>query len=141
MNLNIVTLDCKKWSKDDWRDAYAQYCAYNQFGQMTKREYYDFVNERHKRLRESAQTPSKEFMNNHTRGWRNAVQWAKKRGCDMNGRLFAANAAGKHNADALVVAERAEEMATNTMQRLDYIISKMKGKGSGKSNNDYSGHA
>ena len=124
MNLNIVTLDCKEWSKDDWRDAYAQYCKHNQFGPMTKREYYNFVNDRHKRLREASESPSKEFMDNHARGWRNAVQWAKKRGCDINGRLLVAAIAEKRDADALAVAERAEDLAINTMQRLDHLIKK-----------------
>ena len=132
MNLAIVNLDCKDWDKETWRDAYAQYCKYNQFGPMTKREYYEFVNDRHKRLREASESPSKEFMDNHARGWRNAVRWAKKRGCDMNGRLLVAGIAERRDADALEVAERAEDMATNAMQRLDRIVRKMKGKGNGK---------
>ena len=141
MNLNIVTLDCKEWSKGDWREAYAQYCAHNQFGPMTKREYFNFVNHRHKQLRETSESPSKDFLDNHARGWRNAVRWAKKRGCDMNGRLLVAGIVEKRDADALAVAERAEDLATNTMQRLDYIISKMERKGSGRRDNNYSGHA
>lgn len=126
MNLDIVNLDCKDWSKDDWRDAYTQYCAHNQFGPMTKKQYYEFVNERHKRLRELSKKPSQEFLDSHTHGWKNAVQWAKKRGCDMNGRLLVAGIAKKRDADALVVAERAEDMATETMQRLDYLIEKVR---------------
>ena len=140
MNLNTVNLDCNEWSKSDWRDAYAGYCKHNQFGPMTKRQYYEFVNERHKRLRELSESPSKDFLDNHTRGWRNAVQWAKKRGCDMNGRLLVAGIAERRDADALAVAERAEDLATETMQRLDYLISKMKGKDCGTRDNDYSGH-
>ena len=126
MNLNIVNLDCKDWSRADWNDAYAQYCTHNQFGPMNKREYFNFVNERHNQLRKQSETPSQDFLDEHTRGWRNAVQWAKKRGCDMYGHLLVAGIIEKRDADALVVAERAENIATDTMQRLDYLIEKVR---------------
>lgn len=126
MNLNIVNLDCKDWSRADWNDAYTQYCAHNQFGSMTKKQYYDFVNERYKRLREHAEMPSREFLDNHTRGWRNARLWAKKHGCDMNGRLRSDIAREQRDNDALEIARRAEDIAWDTQQRLDYLIERVR---------------
>lgn len=126
MNLNLINLDCTEWSRSDWQDAYAQYCKNNMYGPKTKKEYYDFVNERYKRLREHAETPSREFLDNHTRGWRNAVRWAKKHGCDMNGRLRSDIAREQRDNDALEIARRAEDIAWDTQQRLDYLIERVK---------------
>ena len=86
MNLDIVTLSPTEWSKETWRDAYAQYCRTNMFGPKTKREYYKMVIENHKKL--APQTLSDELRNEWTAGWRNAVLWAKKHGCGRNGELL-----------------------------------------------------
>lgn len=126
MNLNLINKYCDEWTRTDWQDAYAQYCKNNMYGPKTKKEYYDFVNERYKRLREHAETPSREFLGNHTRGWQNARLWAKKRGCDMNGRLRSDIAREQRDNDALEVARHAEDIAVDTHQRLEYLIQRVK---------------
>jgi hypothetical protein len=92
MNLDIVTLSPTEWSKETWRDAYAQYCRTNMFGPKTKRQYYDFVLANHKRLEMNAQPLSDDLRCEWTAGWRNAVQWAKKHCCGRNGELLTGNA-------------------------------------------------
>lgn len=88
MNLDIVTLSPTEWSKETWRDAYAQYCRSNMFGVKTKKQYYDFVLANHKRLEMNARPLSDELRDEWTTGWRNAVLWAKKHGCGRNGELL-----------------------------------------------------
>lgn len=128
MNLNLINLDCTQWNKADWNDAYNQYCAHNQFGVMTKREYYDFVHRNHNRIKTVAQPLSDELRNKWLAGRRNARLWAKKRGCGMDGRLLVAGIVEQRDADALNIAERAEDIAVDTMQRLDYLIEKVRSK-------------
>lgn len=128
MNLNLINKYCDEWTREDWVEAYAQHCA-NPFDKvMTKREYYDFVRERHSRLKLAEQPLSDELKRKWTIGKRNARLWAKKHGCDMNGRLLSVVELEKRNADALAMAERAEETAVGTMQRLDYLIEKVRAK-------------
>lgn len=86
MNMDIVTLSPTEWSKETWRDAYAQYCRTNMFGPKSKREYYNMVLENHKKL--APQTLSDELRDEWSAGWRNAVLWAKKYGCGRNGELL-----------------------------------------------------
>lgn len=112
LNLNIVNKYCDEWSRQDWRDAYAGYCKNNMFGQMTKREYFEFVKDRHKQLKLAEQPLSDELKRTWTIGKRNARLWAKKHGCDMNGRLLT-NVPPK---DAVAIAERAEEIAIDALQ-------------------------
>jgi len=126
MNLNLINLDCTEWSRSDWQDAYAQYCKNNMYGPKTKKEYYDFVNERYKRLREHAETPSREFLDNHTRGWRNAVRWAKKRGCDMSGQMLSDVRVDNEDRNTREIAERAEDIAIDTKQKLEYLIERVR---------------
>ena len=116
MNFNIINLDCSKWSKDDWRYAYNQYCQHNMFGPKTKREYYDMVHKNFRKLTEQNKPLSDELKQQWLKGWRNAVAWARHHGCDMNGRLLA-DVAPK---DAIAIAERAEEIAIDTAEKMSY---------------------
>ena len=83
MNLNLINLNPSEWSKSDWVDAYTEYCQYNLYGAKTKREYYDMVMANFKKT--TPQPLSEDLRNTWTNGWRNAVVWAKKRKCNMNG--------------------------------------------------------
>lgn len=126
METNTVNLDCTQWDKATWQDAYAQYCQHNMFGSKTKREYYEFVKERHNRLKLAEQPLSDELKRKWTIGRRNARLWAKKHGCDMNGRLRSDVAREQRDNDALEVALRAEDAAVSTHQRLEYLIEKVR---------------
>lgn len=110
MNLNLINLPCDKWSRTDWQDAYAQYCQSNAFGSMSKREYYDFVRERHKRFQDNAQPLSDKLKQQWSAGRRAAAQWAKKRGCDMNGRLLTDVAAENKQHDVEEMADDIKEL-------------------------------
>jgi len=119
MNLNLVNLPPTEWSKDDWRDAYADYCKGNMYGPKTKKEYYDFVLERHKRLEEAHKPISPELLKQWVEGRRAAKAWARKRGCDLNGRLLTDVRAEAEDRSTREIAERAEDMAVESVQRLD----------------------
>ena len=118
MNLHIVNLDPTERSKQDWRDAYAGYCERKPYGEMTKREYYDWVLERRKKM--TPEPLSDELKRKWTTGNRNARLWAKKRGCDMNGRLLSDVAREQRDKDALETALRAEEIAIDTAEKMSY---------------------
>ena len=126
MNLNLINLEPAQWDKATWQDAYAQYCQHNMFGEKTKREYYDMVIANFAKI--APQSLSDELKRKWTIGKRNARLWAKKHGCDMNGRLLSVVELEKRNADALTVAERAENVAMAAMVKLDYLIEKVKAK-------------
>lgn len=126
MNLNLINLDCTEWSRSDWQDAYAQYCKNNMYGPKTKKEYYDFVNERFKRLKTLTEPISPNLLHQWSAGRRNARLWAKKHGCDMNGRLRSDIAREQRDNDALEIARRAEDIAWDTQQRLDYLIERVR---------------
>lgn len=81
MHANIINLPCDQWSKTDWQDAYSQYCQHNQFGQKTKRQYYDFVRNNHQRLKDRDTPLSAELASKWSAGRRNARLWAEKHGC------------------------------------------------------------
>lgn len=80
MNLNIINLLCDQWTKEDWSNAYSQYCRYNQFGVMDKRQYYDFVRNNHQRLKDRDTPLSAELASKWSAGRRNARLWAEKHG-------------------------------------------------------------
>ena len=122
MNLNIINLHPKNWSKDDWRDAYAEYCKANIKGSKTKQEYYDMTMENFRKMDERNKPISQELLDEWTRGRRAAIMWAKKRGCDLNGRLLSDVRAEVEDRSTREIAERAEDIAVDTMQRLDYIV-------------------
>lgn len=86
MNLEIINKPCTEWSKSTWNDAYNEYCQHNLHGKKTKREYYDMVMANFKKI--APQPLSEELRNAWTNGWKNAVVWAKKRKCNMNGELL-----------------------------------------------------
>lgn len=114
MNLNIVTIPPTKWDKQDWRDAYAAYCERKPYGEKTKREYYDWVLKRHKKM--TPEPLSDELKRKWIIGKRNARLWAKKHGCDMNGKLLS----DVPPKDAVAIAERAEEIAIDTAEKMSY---------------------
>lgn len=119
MNLNLINLPPTEWSKDDWRDAYADYCKGNMYGPKTKKEYYDMVLERHKRLEEAHKPTPPELLQKWVEGRRAAKEWARKRGCDLNGRLLSDVRAEAEDRSTREIAERAEDMAVESVQRLD----------------------
>jgi hypothetical protein len=80
MNTDIINKPCTEWSKETWKDAYSQYCQHNQFGQMTKRQYYDFVCNNHHRLKDRDTPLSSELASKWSAGRRNARLWAEKVG-------------------------------------------------------------
>lgn len=88
-------------------------------GPKTKKEYYDFVLERHKRLEEAHKPVSPELLKQWTEGRRAAKAWARKRGCDLNGRLLSDVRAEAEDRGTREIAERAEDMAVESVQRLD----------------------
>ena len=121
MNINLTNIPPTEWTKDDWRDAYAGYCKGNMFGPKTKKEYYDFVLERHKRLEEAHKPVSLELLQKWVDGRRAAKAWARKRGCDLNGRLLTDVYAEVEDRSTREIAERAEEMGIESIQRLDNL--------------------
>lgn len=122
MNLNLINLPPSEWTKDDWRDAYTDYCKHNIFGPKTKKEYYDMVTERYKRLEDMCKPTPPELLRQWVEGRRAAKAWARWRGCDMNGRMLLQVRAEVEDRGTREIAERAEDIAVDTMQRLDYIV-------------------
>lgn len=122
MNLNLINLEPAQWTKDDWRDAYAEYCRHDMYGPKTKREYYDMVMENHRKEEERNKPLSEELKEQWLRGWRNAVAWAKKHGCDRNGRSIWLSKQQREDAEAKELAEHAENMAIEAINRLDYLV-------------------
>ena len=122
MNLNLINLSPTEWSREDWQDAYAQYCKGNMYGPKTKKEYYDFVLERHKRLEEAHKPTPPELLQKWVEGRRAAKAWAKKRGCDLNGRLLSDVRAEADDRSTREIAERAEDMAVKSVQRIDDFV-------------------
>ena len=78
MNLNIINLDIQEWNKTDWNDAYNQYCKCNQFGAMSKKEYYDFVHKNHQRLKDRDAPLSDELARRWSAGRRAAKAWLEE---------------------------------------------------------------
>ena len=113
MNLNLINLPPSKWSRTDWRDAYTQYCQHNMFGPKTKKEYYDMVLERSK----EPEPLSPELLAKWSAGRRAAARWAKKRGCDMNGRLLTDVAAENKQRDMDEMADDIKELQWRLSQR------------------------
>jgi hypothetical protein len=89
------------------------------YGPKTKKEYYDFVLERHKRLEEAHKPVSPELLQQWVEGRRAAKAWARKHGCDLNGRLLTDVRAEAEDRSTREIAERAEDMAAESVQRLD----------------------
>lgn len=128
MNLNLINLDCTQWSKADWNDAYNQYCQHNMFGAKTKREYYDMVMENFHKLAQQNKPLSDELSEQWLKGWQNAVAYARKNKCDINGRSLNKTLAESENKRAVKTAERAEQIAIDTASKLDYHLSKEQGR-------------
>lgn len=97
------------------------------FGPKTKKEYYDMVIANFAKIAKNTPQPlSDELKRSWAIGKRNARLWAKKRGCDMNGRLRSDIACEQRNNDALETALRAEDIATDTKQKLEYLIERVR---------------
>ena len=126
MNINLTNIPPTEWTKTDWRDAYAEYCKANMYGPKTKKEYYDFVLERHKRLEEAHKPTPPELLQKWVEGRRAAKVWARKRGCDLNGRLLTDVRAEAEDRSTREIAERAEEMGIESIQRLDNLDERIK---------------
>ncbi len=125
MNINLTNIPPTDWTKDDWREAYAEYCKANMYGPKTKKEYYDFVLERHKRFEEAHKPTPPELLKQWVEGRRAAKEWARKRGCDLNGRLLTDVRAEAEDRSTREIAERAEDMAVESVQRLDDLDEKI----------------
>jgi hypothetical protein len=119
MNLHLINLEPEQWSRADWQEAYAKYCKDNMFGPKTKKEYYDMVLENFHKLAQQQKPLSDELSEQWLKGWRNAVAYARANKCDMNG---CQTTSADDTRETREVASRAEEIAIDTMQRLDYII-------------------
>ena len=128
MNLSLINLPPNKWSRDNWRDAYAQYCASNMFGPKTKQEYYDFVMARYRNLESNSVGLPPELRAKWAAGRRAAVAWAKKRGCDLNGRMLTEVRAELRDQDTSEMATQALDIATETYQKLDYLLERVRAK-------------
>lgn len=126
METNTANLDCTQWDKATWQREYANYCKYNFHGAMTKREYYDFMHRLQNNAKIDHTALSAELKEKWTRGFWNAALWAKKHGCDMNGRLRSDIAREQRDKDALETALRAEDIAVDTQQRLEYLIERVR---------------
>lgn len=122
MNLNLVNLEPEQWSRTDWQDAYASYCKTNMFGPKTKKEYYDFVLGRYKRLEEAHKPTPPELLQKWVEGRRAAKAWARAHGCDLNGRLLTDIRAEAEDRSTREIAERAEDMAVESVQRIDDFV-------------------
>lgn len=118
INLNFINIPPTEWDKQTWRDAYAGYCEHNMYGAMSKREYYDWVLERHKKM--TPQPLSNELKRTWTIGRRNARLWAKKHGCDMNGRSILLSQKEREEIETRELAERAEQIAIDALSKIEY---------------------
>lgn len=122
MNINLTNTPPTDWTKADWQEAYAEYCKANMYGPKTKKEYYDFVLERHKRLEEAHKPISPELLKQWVEGRRAAKAWARAHGCDLNGRLLSDVRAEADDRSTREIAERAEDMAVESVQRIDDFV-------------------
>lgn len=120
MNLNIVNLHPKDWSRTDWQDAYKEYCKGNMFGPKTKQDYYNMVLENYKKLANQNKPLSDELAKQWLEGWRSAVNYARVHKCDRNGTPLSAQT--KRDEDALTIAERAEDMAVDSVQKVEHLV-------------------
>lgn len=126
MNLDLINKHPSQWDKNTWRDAYAEYCKANIKGPKTKQEYYDMVMENFRKMDERNKPISQELLDEWTRGRRAAKAWARAHGCDLNGRLLSDVRAEADDRSTREIAERAEEVAVDTMQRLDDIVDRIR---------------
>lgn len=127
MNLNLINLDPAQWTRTDWQDAYAQYCKDNMFGPKTKKEYYDMVIANFAKIAKTTPRPlSDELKRSWTIGKRNARLWAKKRGCDMSGQMLSDVRVDNEDRSTREIAERAEDIAIDTKQKLAYLIERVR---------------
>ena len=120
--IETITKDPKDWSKETWQGAYAQYCQTNMFGPKTKREYYDMVIANFQKLAAQQKPLSDALKEQWLKGWRSAVAYARQHKCDINGRRIEVNRQTIEDRSAIETSLRAEEIAIDTAQKLDYLI-------------------
>ena len=65
---------------------------------------------------------SQELLDEWTRGRRAAKAWARQHGCDLNGRLLSDVRAEADDRSTREIAERAEDMAVESVQRIDDFV-------------------
>lgn len=112
---------CTEWTRQDWNDAYNAFCQMNPKNPPTKKQYYDMVLNSHKMLAGNQDESLKELSDKWIKGWRNAVSYAKERGCDFNGRLLSDVYAERKQADALETAQKALDISFDVLQNLEEI--------------------
>ncbi len=79
----------------------------------------------HAHLREKNTPCSMELLQKWSAGRRAAAEWAKRHGCDLNGRLLTKVHAERRDITTREIAERAEDIACVSMQKLDIILQRM----------------
>ena len=80
------------------------------------------VMENFRKIDERNKPISQELLDEWTRGRRAAKEWARKRGCDLNGRLLTDVRAEADDRSTREIAERAEDMAVESVQRIDDFV-------------------
>ena len=85
MNTNLIDKFCWTWSRKDWQESYAIYNKTKLFGEMSKRDYYEFVMGRQKKIFEQMLPLTPELISRWRAGFRNAAWWARSHACGFNG--------------------------------------------------------
>lgn len=81
---NVINLDPMTWTRQDWTDAYNAHCAICKES-LSKKDYYTMVMANAEHLKSGVPPLSEELRSKWANGWKNAVVWAKKRKCNING--------------------------------------------------------
>ena len=121
-NFDWVNQKPSEYTKETWQYLYAEYCKTQMFGPKTKKEYYDMVMENFRKMDERNKPISQELLDQWTRGRRAAKAWARQHGCDLNGRLLSDVRAEADDRSTREIAERAEDMAVESVQRIDDFV-------------------
>ena len=121
----IITTDPPQWTKDEWRELYAEYCKTNPDGPKTKKEYYDMVMARYQKRVERERPVSPELMQEWIAGRRAAKEWARAHGCNLNGELITNVCAETKERSTREIAEKAENIAIESVHRLDDLDEKI----------------
>ena len=78
------------------------------------------VLENYKTLSNQNKPLSDELAKQWLEGWRSAVNYARVHKCDRNGTPLSAQT--KRDEDALSIAERAEDMAVDSVQKVEHLV-------------------
>lgn len=82
----------------------------------------------HARLCEKNTPCSMELLQKWSAGRRAAAEWGRRHGCDLNGRLLTKARTEHRDTTTRGIAERAEDIACASMQKLDIILQRMRRK-------------